>query len=114
MLEKHHIIFKSQGGLDFPLNYIYLSSENHRGDFGPHKNKTTDDKYKLELQDNLREILDREDYQIEEVIEILDIVPGQARKAFKKLRQYKNGKSTEDIIRRLMGEWVLKESKIKW
>lgn len=31
MLEKHNIVFKSQGGIDFELNYKYLYSEDHRG-----------------------------------------------------------------------------------
>ena len=114
ILEKHHIIFKSQGGLDFPLNYKYLSSEDHRGSLGPHLCKTTDDKYKLELEYNLKAILTREHYQIDELIQMLDLDTKQAYKAFKNLRQYEGGKSTEDIIRRLLGNWVLKETKIKW
>lgn len=41
-IEKHHIVFKSQGGLDFDLNYKYLDSNSHRGNLGPHKNKETE------------------------------------------------------------------------
>lgn len=113
-LEKHHIVYKSQGGLDFELNYIYLNSEDHRGSKGPHLCKATDDRYKLELKANLEAILDRQHYQIEEVIQILGLDPKQARKAFRKLPEYRFGKSREDIIRRLLGGWILKESKIKW
>lgn len=49
MLEKHHIVFKSQMGLDFELNYKYLTSEDHRGNEGPHKNREKNLEYKREL-----------------------------------------------------------------
>ena len=44
------VIFKSQGGLDFELNYKRLTPEQHRGDLGPHKCRKTDLRYKRELQ----------------------------------------------------------------
>ena len=57
MLEKHHIVFKSQLGLDFELNYKYLTSEEHRGILGPHLNKSVDIAYKTEMEANLRRLL---------------------------------------------------------
>ena len=42
MLERHHIVYRSQGGLDFEMNYKYLDSNSHRGINGPHRNKETD------------------------------------------------------------------------
>lgn len=85
MLEKHHIVFRSQGGLDFELNYKYLTPEQHKGDNGPHLNKKTDLKYKKELQEKLEKILDKNYYSIEELIELIGLKKRQAYKAFKKL-----------------------------
>ena len=103
MLEKHPIVFKSSGGLDFELNYIYLNSEDHRGDLGPHLYHETDTLYKKGMEANLRAILPRQHYQIEEVILILGLIPKQAEKAFKKLPRYTAGYNKEDIVKRLMG-----------
>lgn len=103
MLEKHHIIFKSQGGLDFPLNYKYLTADEHRGDFGPHKFKATDLSYKRTMELELRVCLYREYYAVEELVEKLKLRPKQAQKAFKRVAKTAQGISREDVIRRLMG-----------
>lgn len=103
MLEKHHIVFKSQGGLDFELNYKHLTSEQHRGNDGPHLNKKTDLKYKLELQEKLETLLDKSHYETEELIKILGLRKQQAKRAFRKLPVYRKGMNREDVIRRLMG-----------
>lgn len=102
-IEKHHIVFKSQGGLDFELNYKYLSSEDHRGNDGPHLNKETDLKYKRELEANLRMKLFNDYYTVEELIEILGLNSRQANKAFNKVTKYHKGMKREDITIRLMG-----------
>lgn len=102
MIECHHRIFKSQGGLDFDLNYIYLTSEQHRGDKGPHRCRETDLRYKRELQEALQGILTNDYYSLEEVVELLNLKQGQAYKAFRKLITIK-GISKEDAIKKLMG-----------
>lgn len=102
-MEKHHIVFKSQGGLDFELNYKYLSSEDHRGNYGPHLNRETDLRYKIELESTLRMKLFDDYYTVEELIEILGLNSRQANKAFNKITKYRKGMKREDIIRRLMG-----------
>ena len=48
--QRHHIVFRSQGGLDFKLNYKYLCPEHHTGNESPHKKKEIDLKYKREMQ----------------------------------------------------------------
>lgn len=101
-IEKHHICFKSQGGLDFPLNYKYLTSTEHRGNNGPHKCKEVDLKYKLELQDKLEKLLTKDYYNIKELIDLLGLQEKQANKAFRKLLKV-NGISREDCLRRLLG-----------
>ena len=104
MIEKHHIVFKSRGGLDYELNYKYLESEAHRGIDGPHRCRRTDLRYKRELQEKLEEILADEFYTVEELIEILGLKPEQAHKAFKKLNHHPGkGMKRKDVIKRLMG-----------
>ena len=49
----HHIVHRSEGGLDIKLNYKYLCPQHHRGKSGPHHSKEVDLKYKLELQNKL-------------------------------------------------------------
>ena len=102
MFEKHHIIYKSQGGLDFELNYKYLTNKEHRGDKGPHKCRETDLRYKLELQEQLEKILTRKYYSVRDLVELLDLKEEQANKAFRKLLKV-NGIAREDALRRLMG-----------
>lgn len=104
MTERHHIIFKSQGGLDFELNYKHLTSEAHRGNNGPHRNRETDLRYKRDLQRKLESILTDEFYTIEELIDLLGLEKRQAYKAFKKLNYHPDrGIKRKDIIKRLMG-----------
>lgn len=101
-MERHHVIFKSQLGLDFELNYKYLTSKEHRGDNGPHKCREADLRYKIELQEALESILKEDYYTLEEVVELLNLNQGQAHKAFRKLITYR-GIKREDAIKRLMG-----------
>ena len=49
-MHKHHIVFRSQGGLDFALNLIELTQEEHEGDDGPHKNRVRDLELKKRMQ----------------------------------------------------------------
>lgn len=97
------VIFKSQGGLDYELNYKRLTPEQHRGDLGPHKCRKTDLRYKKELQMKLENILTDEFYTIEELIEILGLKERQAYKAFRQVPKHRKGMKREDIIFRLMG-----------
>ena len=103
MLEKHHIVKKSQLGLDFELNYKYLTSEEHRGDLGPHKNRDTDLHYKKELETSLRALLRDTHYFESELIQLLGLDSKQADKAFRHLQVTSKGMDKEEIIFRLMG-----------
>lgn len=101
--EKHHIVFKSQGGFDFPLNYIYLCAEHHRGKDGPHKNKLIDIKYKLDLQNKLFNILNLEFYTQDELRKKLKLNSGQLKILLKNIKKYKYGYNTQEIVKKLMG-----------
>ena len=102
-MEKHHIIYKSQGGLDFDLNYKYLSDEEHRGNNSPHKNRSIDLQYKEQLEQDLRLVLPDLHYEEDEVIEILSLKVKQASKAFRHLARTNKGMCKEELIKRLLG-----------
>jgi biotin operon repressor len=102
--DKHHIVHRSQGGIDFSLNIKHLCDEHHRGKTGPHKNRTTDLQYKLELQYNLRSLLTKEYYRMEELADTLRINSRMIRKLVKGLKTHKEGYRSKDVIYRLMGE----------
>ncbi|MCR3760124.1 HNH endonuclease [Clostridium felsineum] len=101
--ERHHIVYKSQGGLDFPLNYVYLCDEHHRGINGPHKNRKVDLYYKLQMQKQLCSILTNEYYKIKDLIKLLQINQRQAKIMTRNFKLYKEGYSKKDIIKRIMG-----------
>jgi hypothetical protein len=101
--DKHHIVYRSQGGIDFPINFKYLCSEHHRGKNGPHKNRQLDLKYKLEMQEKLEKILSKEFYTIDELVTLLKINKGMLKRLLKEYKLYKEGYRRLDIIYRLMG-----------
>ena len=101
--DKHHIVYKSQGGLEFPLNFRYLCTLHHRGSMGPHKNRRLDLEYKHNMQRNLEDILTKDFYYIEELVLLLNINKGMILRLFKQYKQYDKGIKSVDIIFRLMG-----------
>ena len=101
--DKHHIVYRSQGGIEFPLNIRYLCSFHHRGKDGPHKNRMLDLEYKLDMQRKLEEILIKEVYTTEELVPLLNINKGMLVRLFKEYRQNEKGLRKADIIFRLMG-----------
>lgn len=109
----HHIVHKNEGGLDFPLNYKYLCPEHHRGKQGPHRNSKIDIEYKLEMQEKLRNILNKNFYTMEELIIILELNKTRAKKFFKDLKLFKEGYKKEDIICRLMGRKIYDEQMLE-
>ncbi|MCT8978110.1 HNH endonuclease [Clostridium sp. CX1] len=107
--DKHHIVYRSQGGVDFPLNFRYLCSEHHRGKEGPHKNRRLDLEYKLQMQKSLEQLLYKEYYSIDELVLLLQINKGMLKKLFKDYKLYKEGYKKSDIVFRLMGKKVYTE-----
>lgn len=99
----HHIVHRSEGGLDFELNYKYLCPNHHRGKNGPHKDKFVDLKYKLEMQIILESTLKKEFYSLNEVYELIHIKKNQLKRLSKNLKLYKEGYLSKDIIFELMG-----------
>lgn len=110
----HHIVFKCEGGLDFNLNYKFLCPEHHRGKLGPHKNRFTNLKYKLEMQEKLYKILPKDYYKIEELCSIFNMNKSYLKKLFKNLKLYKEGYFKKDIIFKFMGNKLYSEDMLDY
>jgi hypothetical protein len=108
--DKHHIVYKSQGGIEFSLNFRYLCSLHHRGNMGPHKNRKLDLEYKLNMQRNIEEVLVEEFYHIDDLVSLLNINKGMIKRLFKQAREEDKGFRKADIIFRLMGRKKYDES----
>jgi hypothetical protein len=102
-LHKHHIIFRSQGGLDFDLNLIELSYENHEGNNGPHLNRSVDLVLKRDLQNKLQKLFNEDVYSIAEISKLLGKSKRYFEKHFKRVHSVGGLYKREDIIFKLMG-----------
>ena len=109
----HHIVHRSEGGLDFKLNYKYLCKKHHRSKIGPHRDKVVDLNYKLEMQNNLRELFIKSFYTGNDIKIMLGLTPGSLKKLTKNLKLYKEGYSSDEIIFNLMGRKVYSEEYIE-
>lgn len=108
----HHIVHRSEGGLDIELNYKYLCPKHHRGKNGPHHSKEVDLKYKLELQNKLFSILKKEYYSFKEIASELNIPKNTLKRITKNLKIYKEGYRKIDIITQIMGGQLYSEDMI--
>lgn len=106
---RHHIVFKSQGGFEFNLNYKYLCFEHHSGRLSPHKNNKIDISYKLELQEKLKDMLPGDYYSKEKIKELLGLNNNTLKKLLSNLKLYKEGYKKHDIIFKLMGNKIYNE-----
>lgn len=111
--DKHHIVYRCQGGVDFPLNFRYLCSEHHRGKNGPHKSRKLDLEYKLEMQKNIEKLLNKDYYNLDELVGLLQINKGMLKRLLKEYRLYKEGYRSSDIIYRLMGKKTYTEDMLE-
>ncbi|MBE5937711.1 MAG: HNH endonuclease [Lachnospiraceae bacterium] len=101
---KHHIVFRSHGGLDNDLNLIDLCPEHHEfGVDAPHKSRQADVRLKQELQEKYYEVFEDKQYGVDEIAELIGISFNKTYKAFLKVPNNAGMYAREDIIRRLMG-----------
>lgn len=101
--DKHHIIHRSENGIDAPINIVYLCPQHHRGPKGVHNNPELDLHFKLELQKKLEDLFPKRYYSSEEVRKIADLGYSQIKKFEKTNRLHKYGYDRNDIIFHLMG-----------
>lgn len=102
-MHRHHIVFESHGGLTFPLNIIYLTTEEHEGNNGPHLNRERDLELKIDLQNKLYELFSEEAYSIEEISKKLGRTPRYFGKHFRKVPMAAGLYKRDQIIKKLMG-----------
>jgi DNA-binding NarL/FixJ family response regulator len=102
-MHKHHIVFRSQGGLDIDLNLMELTYEQHEGPEGPHHNKLIDRILKKDLQEKLFDIFWKEGYTIEEIAKLLGKSKKYIEKHFRKVPSAAGIYTPEEIIKKLMG-----------
>lgn len=106
-MERHHIIFRSHGGIDSDMNLISLPAAFHKGKNGPHNNRATDLALKLALQEQYFDLFTQKHYDVDDVIRM--IAPHNKKSRDKLKKQIKNnfctpkGYRREDIVRTLMG-----------
>lgn len=108
----HHIIHRSEGGLDIQLNYKYLCPYHHRGKYGPHHCKEVDLRYKLNLQNKLFDVLKKDYYSFKELALQLNIPKNTLKRITKNLKLYKEGYKKSDVIFKIMGEKLYSEEMI--
>ena len=109
----HHIVHRSNGGLDFDLNYKYLCPQHHRGKDGPHRDKFVDLKYKLEMQNKLTALFTKRYYSLDDLYKLLSINRNSLKRLTKKLKLYKEGYLSKDVIFELMGRQIYSEEYIE-
>lgn len=103
-VERHHIVYRSQGGLDFELNYKDLCAEHHKGNYSPHMNRYVDLTYKRQLQEQLFSIFELPVYSVEEISKILGCKEKDLERRFKTAHINYNGYyDSETVVRVLMG-----------
>lgn len=109
--EKHHIIHKDEGGLEYPLNLIYLCEMHHRGPHGPHRDEKVDRAYKLSLQTSLKNRLAKSYYQEDKLRSLLKLSRSLTRTLVRTLKIHKEGYRNDEIIDFLMsGNLILDEN----
>lgn len=76
--QRHHIVFRSHGGLDIEVNYAWLCAWHHtQGPDAPHRSRQADLRLKLRMQRDLENMLWADTYRIDEIAKII----GMGKKA---------------------------------
>lgn len=103
--QKHHIVFKSQGGMDIKINYKYLCIEHHSsGKAAVHNNHEFDLELKRNMQETLYKMLTKDKYTIDEIAEIISCSRNNLEKKLKTVKSIEGYYKKEDIIRKIMGD----------
>lgn len=102
-MHKHHIVFRSQGGLDTAYNLIDLPYEDHMGNNGAHHSKEVDMALKVNLEKEYFRLFPEDEYTIKEIAQLLGKSEKYMEKHFRKVKNFAGIYKQEDIIRKLMG-----------
>lgn len=105
-IESHHIVKRSQNSnlVNCKLNQVDLCYIHHRDHKkGVHFNKELDRKLKLELQDKLENLFDKDYLTKEEINKILQISEKALNRLIKTLKLHNDKYVKEDVIKVCMG-----------
>ena len=104
--EAHHIVFRSEvKALECcELNLVALCIDHHKGTYGVHGSKgaALNRKLKLEFQNKLEELWDKQHLTREEINEVLQIDEKALNRLLKRLSLQKDKYIKEDVIRACM------------
>lgn len=101
---KHHIVFRSQGGMDIKVNYAYLCVYHH--EYGPeavHTCRATDLRLKVCMQRQLESMFSDTEYRIEDIAKSVECSRKKLQAAMKAVHHRNGTYRREDIIRFFMG-----------
>ena len=105
--ELHHRVFRSEcKQLEHcKINQVYLCREHHRGTYGVHGKygDKLNKKLKLEFQNKLEMLFDKEFLTKEEIKEVLQISEKALERLIKRIKCYQCKFTREDVIRACMG-----------
>lgn len=105
--ELHHIMFRSEvKALEHcKLNLVNLCVEHHKGTYGVHGSKgaSLNRKLKLEFQNTLEELWDKQYLTREEIKEVLQINDKSLNRLLRRLSLQDDKYIKEDVIRAVMG-----------
>lgn len=111
--ETHHIMFRSEvKSLEHcKLNLVDLCIDHHKGTYGVHGSKgaALNRKLKLEFQNRLEMLLDKQYLTKEEINEVLEINDKALNRLLKTLRLQKDKYVREEVIRACMGGRIICE-----
>lgn len=111
--ELHHRVFRSQCKPleNCKLNHIYLCQEHHRGTQGVHGSRgyKLDRLLKLQFQNNLEILWDKQYLTREEIKEVLQISEKALNRLLKTLVKVKDKYTREDVIRQCLGGKLILE-----
>lgn len=104
MGQKHHIVFRSHGGLDIEMNYAYLCLRHHSdGKAAVHNNREFDLQLKRNIQQQYYHMFSEESYTIQEIADRIGYRRRNLEKRMKSVPARAGRYEREDIIRFLMG-----------
>lgn len=99
-MDKHHIVFRSQGGVNHDYNIIDLPHGFHIGDRGPHLNHDMDQSLKCLQQIKLFKVFGHDEmHTMDEILEIIHPWDKESRVSIEKKLRWKIGGYIEQVIR---------------
>ena len=102
--QRHHIVFRSQGGLNVWFNYAYLCAEHHtQSPDSVHRNRSFDLVLKIMLQRKLEDLFCEPEYTMVKIAEFAHKDRRRLSRRMKHVPDHCGKYRREDIIRFFMG-----------